>query len=93
MDSRWRNIQALRGIFESGTCNFAKSPPTPGHAGLNSRQAGWRGNTGRRDQPEGLIRHMGMNWWTEQAEGLQGRIDRGEPLKWFAPHVDGPPTA
>ena len=31
---------------------------------------------------------MGMEWWTEQAEGLRGRIDRGEPFKWFAPYVD-----
>ena len=23
---------------------------------------------------------------------LMGRLDRGEPSKWFAPYVDGPPT-
>ena len=26
-------------------------------------------------------------------EGLRGRIDRGEPFKWFAPYVDGPATS
>ena len=44
------------------------------------------------DQAEALFRDMGMDWWTEQAEGLRGRIDRGESFKWFAPYVDGPPT-
>lgn len=34
-----------------------------------------------------------MDWWTEQAEGLRGRIDRGEEFVWFAPYVDGPPEA
>jgi len=43
------------------------------------------------DHAEALFRDMGMDWWTEQAEGLHGRIDRGEPVKWFAPYVDGPP--
>ena len=32
-----------------------------------------------------------MDWWTEQAQGLRGRIDRGEEFVWFAPYVDGPP--
>lgn len=40
---------------------------------------------------EALFRDMGMDWWTEQAEGLRGRIDRGEEFVWFAPYVDGPP--
>ena len=43
------------------------------------------------DQAEALFRDMGMDWWTEQAEGLRGRIDRGEPFRGFAPYVDGPP--
>ena len=34
---------------------------------------------------------LGMDWWTEQAEGLRGRIDRGEPFRWFAPYVNGRP--
>ena len=42
------------------------------------------------DQAEALFREIGMDWWTEQAEGLRGRIDRGESFKWFAPYVDGP---
>ena len=33
-----------------------------------------------------------MNWRTEQAEGLRGRIERDEDFIWFAPFVDGPPT-
>ena len=37
------------------------------------------------------FRHMGMDWWTEQAEGLRERIDRGESFRWFAPYVDGSP--
>ena len=45
------------------------------------------------DQADALFRDMGMDWWTEQAEGLRGRIGRGEPFKWFAPYVDGPPKA
>ena len=45
------------------------------------------------DQAEALFRDMGMNWWTGQAEGLRGRIDRGEEFVWFAPYVDGPPSA
>ena len=44
------------------------------------------------DQAATLFRDMGMDWWTMQAEGLRGRIDRGEPFKWFAPYVNGPPT-
>ena len=44
-------------------------------------------------QAEALFRDMGMEWWTEQAEGLPWRIDRGDPFRWFAPYVDGPPTA
>ena len=24
---------------------------------------------------------MGMEWWTEQAEGLRGRIESGEPWR------------
>ncbi len=36
-------------------------------------------------------RDMEMIWWTDQAEGLRGRIDRSEQFKWFAPYVDGPP--
>ena len=43
------------------------------------------------DQAEALFRDMGMDWWTEQAEGLRGRIDRGEPFRWFAPYVNGRP--
>ncbi|MCH9046515.1 MAG: hypothetical protein IIA40_10460 [SAR324 cluster bacterium] len=39
-----------------------------------------------------LFRDMGMDWWTEQAQGLWGRLDRREPFKWFALYVDGPPT-
>ena len=45
------------------------------------------------DQAEALFRDMGMDWWTVQAEGLQRRLDQGEPFKGFAPYVDGPPTA
>ncbi len=44
------------------------------------------------DQAEALFRDMEITWWTEQAEGLRARIDRGESLKWFAPYVDGPPV-
>ncbi|MCH8844692.1 MAG: hypothetical protein IID61_17150, partial [SAR324 cluster bacterium] len=44
------------------------------------------------DQAEALFRDMGMDWWSEQAEGLRGRIDSGAPFVWFAPYVDGPPT-
>ena len=44
------------------------------------------------DQAESLFRDMDMDWWTEQAEGLRGRIDRGEEFVWFAPYVDGPPS-
>ncbi len=43
------------------------------------------------DQAEALFRDMGMDWWTEQAEGLRGRIERVEQFVWFAPYVDGPP--
>ena len=43
------------------------------------------------DQAEKLFGEMGMDWWMKQAQGLRGRIDRGEPFKWFAPYVDGPP--
>lgn len=43
------------------------------------------------DQADTLSREMAMDWWTEQAEGLRGRIDRGEVFKWIAPYVDGPP--
>ena len=43
------------------------------------------------DQAEALFRDMGMDWWTEQAEGLRGRIDSGQEFVWFAPYVDGPP--
>ena len=46
---------------------------------------------GQLDQAEPLFRDMGMAWWAEQAEGLRGRIDRGEEFVWFAPYVDGPP--
>ena len=35
---------------------------------------------------------MGMDWWTEQAEGLRGQIASGEEFKWFAPYVDGTPS-
>ena len=45
------------------------------------------------DQAEALFRDMGMDWWTAQAQGLQGRIDSGAEFKWFAPYVDGPPGA
>ena len=34
---------------------------------------------------------MGMDWWTEQAEGLRGRIDSGQDFVWLALYVDGPP--
>ena len=44
------------------------------------------------DQAEALFRDMGMDWWTEQAEGLRGRIDSGQEFVWFAPYVDGPPA-
>ena len=44
------------------------------------------------DQAEALFRDMGMDWWTEQAEGLRGRIDSGKPFKWFAPYEAGPPS-
>ena len=49
--------------------------------------------TSRFDQAEALFRYMGMDSWTEQAEGMRGRIDRCEPFRWFAPYVDGPPLA
>ena len=39
-----------------------------------------------------LFRDMEMTWWSEQAEGLRGRIDSGAPFVWFAPYVDGPPA-
>ena len=42
------------------------------------------------DQAGELFRDMGKDWWTEQAEGLRERIDRGKPFNWFAPYVDGP---
>ena len=45
------------------------------------------------DQAEALFRGMGMDWWTEQSEGLRGWLDRREPFKWFAPYADGPPAA
>ena len=45
----------------------------------------------RLDQAEALFRDMGMDWWTKQAEGLRGRLDRAEHFVWFAPCVDGPP--
>ena len=38
----------------------------------------------------GYSRLMGAD---EQAETLRGRIDSGEPFKWFAPYVDGPPAS
>jgi len=44
------------------------------------------------DQSEVLFQDMGMNWWTEQAEGLRGRINSGQEFVWFAPYVDGPPS-
>ena len=44
------------------------------------------------DQAEALFCDMGMDWWTEQAEGLRGRIDSGKEFVWFAPYVDGPPA-
>ena len=40
-----------------------------------------------------ISRDMGMDWWSEQAEGLRQRIESGQPFKWFAPYVDGPPTS
>ncbi len=43
------------------------------------------------DQAEAPFRDMGMDWWTEQAQGLRGRIDSGQDFVWFAPYVDGPP--
>ena len=42
---------------------------------------------------------MGQDWpraraqWTEQADALRGRIDRGEAFVWIAPYVDEPPHA
>ena len=39
-----------------------------------------------------LFRDMGMDWWTEQAEGLRRPTARGEPFKWFEPYVDASPT-
>ena len=42
-------------------------------------------------EAEALFRDMGMDWWTEHAEGLRERIDRGEAFTRFAPYVDGPP--
>ena len=44
-------------------------------------------------QTEALFREMGMGWWTAQAQGLRGRIDRGEEFVWFAPYAAGPPSA
>ena len=44
------------------------------------------------NQAEALFRDMGMDWWTERAEGLRGRIDSGAEFVWFAPYVDGPPV-
>ena len=44
------------------------------------------------DQAKTLFRDMGMGWWTDQAEGLRGRIDSGQTFVWFAPYVDGPPS-
>jgi class 3 adenylate cyclase/tetratricopeptide (TPR) repeat protein len=38
-----------------------------------------------------LFREMEMTWWSEQAQALRGRIERGEKFVWFAPYVDGPP--
>ena len=32
---------------------------------------------------------MEMTWWCEQAEGLRGRIEAGEPFRGFAPYLDG----
>ena len=40
-------------------------------------------------QPVSLFRGMGMDWWTEQAEGLRGQINWDEAFKWFVPYVDG----
>ena len=42
------------------------------------------------DQSAALFREVGMDWWTERAEGLRGRIDVGEAFREFAPYVDGP---
>ena len=39
-----------------------------------------------------LFHDMGMDWWTEQAEGLRGRLDNGQEFVWFAPYVDGLPS-
>ena len=36
-----------------------------------------------------LFRNMGMDWWSGQAEMLQGRIEVGEPYRGFAPYLDG----
>lgn len=43
------------------------------------------------DEAEPLFAEMGMDWWTEQARALRARLDAGEPFRWFAPYVDGPP--
>ena len=44
------------------------------------------------DQATALFADMEMTWWSKQADGLRGRIEAGEPFKWFAPYVDGPPA-
>ena len=43
------------------------------------------------NQAETLFHDTGMGWWTERAEELRGRIDRGAEFVWFAPYVSGPP--
>ena len=43
-------------------------------------------------QATALFRDMRMDWWTEQAKALRGRLDRAEDFVWFAPYIDGPPT-
>ena len=42
-------------------------------------------------EAESLFAKMKMNWWSEQAAGLRGRIAAAKPFVWFAPYVDGPP--
>ena len=39
-----------------------------------------------------VFRDMDMTCWLEQAEGLRGQIEAGEPWRGFAPYGDGPPN-
>jgi hypothetical protein len=44
-------------------------------------------------EAEKLFAGLDMSWWSEQAAGLRGRIERGEPFRWFAPYADSTPVA